>query len=60
LEELQWRLTEQGFLLRLATCCARIAGLFTRLVFAGLKGGVDRHLVAIEGPRKVGFVAGLL
>jgi hypothetical protein len=51
---------EQGFLLRFATCCARIAGLFAKCVFAGLKGGVDRHLVAIEGPRKGGFGAGLL
>jgi hypothetical protein len=37
---------EQGLWLRLATCCARIAGLFALLAFVGLTKGRDRHLEA--------------
>ncbi len=42
---------EQGFSLRLATCCARIVGLFALLTFVGLTDGRDRHLETTEGPR---------
>ncbi len=55
LEEPRWSLKEQGFWLMLATCCARIAGLFALLAFAGLVDGGDRHLEATEGPRQVCF-----
>ncbi len=42
-------------MLRFATCYAKTAGLFVSHTFGGLKGGVDHHLEAIEGPRKVDF-----
>jgi hypothetical protein len=41
--------------LRLAARYARTAGLSILRAFAGLKGGVDSHLKAIEGPRKISF-----
>ncbi len=41
---------EQGLWLRLATCYARIAGLFASLAFVGLTDGRDHHLEATEGP----------
>ncbi len=55
LEALQWGLREQDWVLRLATCYARTAGLSVLRAFAGLNGGVDSHLKAIEGPRKIDF-----
>jgi hypothetical protein len=55
LEVLQWKLKEQGFWLRLAICCARIAGLFASLAFVGLTDDGDRHLEATEGLRQVCF-----
>ncbi len=60
LEEPQWMWKEQGFWLRLATCCARIAGLFALLTFIGLTDGGDRHLEATEGPRNVCVGEGLM
>jgi hypothetical protein len=58
LEEPQWMLKEQGFWLRLATCCARIAGLCASLSFEGLTDGGDRHLEATEGLGKFALVGG--
>ncbi len=55
LEEPQWSLKEQGFWLRLTTCCAKIAGLFALLAFVVLIDSRDRHLEATEGPRQVCF-----
>jgi uncharacterized membrane protein len=51
LEKTQLRLKEQSFWLRLATCCARIAGLIASLAFVDLKDGGDCHLKATEVPR---------
>ncbi len=51
---------ELGFLLRLATCFARIAGLFAMRTLAGSEGGVGRGQVASEGPKEAGFGWGLL
>jgi hypothetical protein len=48
-------LKEQGFWLRLATCCARITGLFASLAFVGLMNGGDHYLEAAEWPRQVCF-----
>jgi hypothetical protein len=55
LKEHQWRLKERGCWLRLATCCARIAGLFASLAFIGLTDGGDHHLEATKEPREVCF-----
>ncbi len=49
------RIKERGFRLRLATCCARIAGLFASLAFVSLTDGKDCDLEATEGPRHVCF-----
>jgi hypothetical protein len=46
--------------LRLATCCARIAGLFALRAFVGLADGGDSYLAATEGHRNVSFGKGLL
>jgi hypothetical protein len=50
-EEPQWILKEQGFWLRLATCYARIAGLFALLALISLTGGKVYHLEAALGLR---------
>ncbi len=50
-------LKEKGFWLRLATCYARITGLFALLTFDGLKDGGDCPLEANEGLRQVCFGA---
>ncbi len=50
-EEPQWILKEQGFWLRLATCYARIAGLFALLALISLTGGTVYHLEAALGLR---------
>ncbi len=42
-------------MLMLASCCARIAGLFVLHASVGLEGVVGRLLAAIEGPRKIGL-----
>jgi hypothetical protein len=55
LGELKWRLLELGFLLRLATCCTRIAGHYAKCASAGLKSVVDCHPVAIKRAIVVGF-----
>lgn len=55
LEEPQSRLKENGFWLRLATCCTRIAGHYAKCASAGLKSVVDCHPVAIKRAIVVGF-----
>jgi hypothetical protein len=55
LEEPRWNLREQGFWLRLATCCARYARLLTFHVFTGLLNGGDCDLEVTEGLRQVCF-----
>jgi hypothetical protein len=53
LEGPQKRLNDQGFQLRLATCCAMIARLFAPFVFVGLMVSCYCHLTATAGPRQV-------
>jgi hypothetical protein len=58
LEEPQRHSKKWGFWLRLAPCCARIAGLFAVHAFAGLAGSSNCYPEATEWPKKLALVGG--